>query len=127
MIDLTLLAALLLTLRLVSVGFLLRVLWWQWHFVRKNDSWLRDTRLTLFVMTIVLLVGNIVPIVIDTAALTGGYDRAQPPALGLLYAFSNAATSVAASAGLWFMYRQIDIERKRRHHKNKVQIDVRAE
>jgi hypothetical protein len=113
MINLTLFAALLLTLRLVAVGFLGYILVKQWKFLRRNHKPLNTYRLVLYITMLVTFIGNLVPIAIDVAALTGGYDRANPPLLAIAYAFSNASTSAVSAFGWWFIYRMVEKENGR--------------
>lgn len=110
MTDLSLFAAILLTLRLIAVGFLGYVLVRQFMVLRDQPHRLHWSQKLLFSILLVTMLGNFIPILIDTAALVGWYTRAQPPALGVAYAFSNAITAAVSSFGWWFFYRMIDKE-----------------
>ena len=111
MINLTLFAAVLLALRLVSVAFLILVLHQQWQAIRLNRNRpLNATRRMVFVLVLITFLGNAIPILIDTAALTGHYTRRQPPLLGITYAFSNALTSAVSAVGWWYFYKLVKRE-----------------
>lgn len=109
MTDIQVIAAILLTLRLVGDVFMLAVLRRQWHLFRYHiDESLRSFRKLLFAITIILLLGNCVPIVIDAIALLG-------MKLGdwlILYAVTNAVTAFLAALFIWILYRMATMSNK---------------
>lgn len=61
-------------------------------------------RKVLFVVTVAIFLGNLVPIVFDTAALFVDIGRAQPRPIGIAYAFSNATTALVSALGWLIIY-----------------------
>lgn len=65
---------------------------------------LKVMRWALFVLMIIILVGNFIPILIDTLTLFLDVGRANPSPIGVAYAVSNATTAVVASFMIWLSY-----------------------
>ena len=112
------LAGLLLTGRLVTLWYLSRVLKTQVRLLRMpvDDPNVWDFRRTLHYMTIVVALGNLVPIVIDVVTILG---PSRPFWLGVLYAISNVVTALFTAILIHKMYRLAsqtkevnDLERK---------------
>lgn len=100
-------AGILLTERLVAVAFLLPVLIKQVGLMRlRANSSLNTLRHVLFGIGLVIFIGQLVPILIDTAALLELYERSgNPNPLGLAYAHSNALTALLAAILLNLIYK----------------------
>jgi membrane associated rhomboid family serine protease len=111
MINLTLFAALLLTLRLIAFGFFGYVLYQQHKVLKKQIRDLTLVRRILFYFGLTLLLANVVPIVIDIAALSGEYVRQPVASLGVMYAFSNATFAAISGAAWFYLYRTVERER----------------
>lgn len=87
-----------------------------------DDPNVWDFRRTLHYMTIVVALGNLVPIAIDVVAIIG---PSRTFWLGVLYAISNAITALFAAVLIHKMYRLAgqtkevnDLERKFMEEKN---------
>jgi hypothetical protein len=104
--DIKIIALTLLTARIVSVVFLLSVLRKQWAVLRTKDHpELGTLRRVLFYLSMVIFLGQFVPILIDAATLVAQVKRSDPNPLGVAYAYSNAFTAMISSLLLWFVYR----------------------
>ena len=108
----------LLIFRIVAVAFFVLLLRKQWKYIKEDDD-IQTTRKMLFFLGIILLAQNIVPIIIDVAALTEHYARNTPQPLGLAYSFSNASFSALSGFTFWLMYRFIEKENIRLQKENK--------
>ena len=110
--DIKQIAAVLLVMRLVSVLFMLLVIGKQ----RKLNKLpvrpgLEDFRTNLNRLTMSILVANIVPIAIDIMTMlspTGLHREDSPSTWGIVYAFSNATSSILQSVFAWQIYRQAE-------------------
>lgn len=107
----------LLFFRVIAVIFFVMLLRKQWKYLKEQDG-VQTTRKMLFVLGLILLAQNIVPIIIDIAAITEHYGRAQPQPLGLAYSFSNATFSALSAVTFWLMYRFIERENIRLQKRN---------
>lgn len=105
MINLTLFAAILLALRIISVAFLGYVLFKQHKTVNEHLSFLNDTRSALLFFSTTLVLADVMPIIIDTMAIVGSYNRQPVSLVGILYAFPNASFAAIAGIGWWRLYR----------------------
>lgn len=107
MVSIVTLAAFLLALRIISVIIISRVIRRQWQLLRLHiHPALRRFRLVLIFLSLAILLGNMIPIVIDAATLfvpTGRPAQIRPLSVG--YAMSNAITSVISSYLIWTLYR----------------------
>lgn len=102
--DIKLLALILLTERLVAVGFSLATLVMQWPLFKiKDQPELVSIRRILFFLVSVITLGQIIPIIVDSMALF--INTGTPNPLGVAYAFSNATTADVAAIALWITYR----------------------
>lgn len=102
--KLQLLALLLLTFRLVATGVLLSVLRRQIYYFRTTYTEAPRIRKGLFILVIASTLTQIIPIIIDAAALFEVYGRSSPHPLGVAYAFSNATLSVITAFGWRYLY-----------------------
>lgn len=100
----TTIAIILLIMRLVSLGFICLVLYRQLRLFRLDiDSGLVHFRVFMFILGIVLFLGNLLPVLVDyTYAFIIVEDDFS---LLVLYAISNASTSLAASIILYHIYK----------------------
>lgn len=106
MTDIQIIAASLLTLRIISVAFVAQVIKRQTSLMRLKDAHQIGTlRKVLFSLALVIFFGQWVPITIDVATLLADVPRSAPSTLGVAYAFSNAFTAVLSSILLWLVYR----------------------
>lgn len=102
------LAALLLIGRLVSTGFILAVIRLQWRLlklpIRKS---LRGMRRVLFAISLVVLLGNIIPITIDILTIFADIPRTSgnPKPIGIGYAISSNLSSLLQAIFIWLLYR----------------------
>jgi type III secretory pathway component EscT len=99
-------ALVLLVIRVVSIYFISRVISRQWKLFRYDDSdGLNSTRKVMFALSHGLLLGSILPIMVDVYfGIIHRVDSTDSPIL-TLYAISNAVTSLIASIILWAVYR----------------------
>lgn len=107
MVSIVIIAFILLVMRLISAGFMLSVLRKQWKSLKKPiDKDLVVFQRILFGMSVIIFLGNAVPIVIDTVTLFVETSRPdQLAALSVSYALSNALTAMMSAILIWFMYR----------------------
>lgn len=122
--EVKILAGLLLTGRLITLWYLSKVLKIQVSLLRMplDDPAVWDFRRTLHYMTIVVALGNVVPIIIDVVTIIG---PSRPFWLGVMYAVSNVITAIFAAVLIHKMYRLAgqtkevnDLERKFIEEKN---------
>jgi hypothetical protein len=109
--DIKTLALIMLGGHLVSVGFMASVIVKQWGlFKRLIEESLKGFRRVLFALSILILVGNIIPIFIDT--LTLFYSLPRPlsvSSVSVFYALSNAYLAAAAPAiAIWVLYKMAE-------------------
>lgn len=119
MISIQIIATILLLARLISVFFILRVLLLQFRlFGTKIDFTLVPNltkmqrrhvylmRRILFGLSVVILLGNIVPIIIDTITITANTlgRPAELRPISVMYAFSNAITAMVSAIMIWVLY-----------------------
>ena len=101
-------ALILLIIRLASDAFILAVLYKQVRLFRFTvEPGLRLYRKALFILSLIIFVGNFVPIAIDTLTVFSDVDRSttQLSTISLWYAFSNAATAFLSAFTIWLLYR----------------------
>lgn len=105
--DLLQAAATLLALRVVSVAIIF------WIIIKitfpnlaaENDPEVKPVRWVLFFISIALLIGNVIPVIVDVASLVGALDRPRSlsPA-GTVYTFNNAISHLIYSIGFLFLF-----------------------
>jgi hypothetical protein len=137
MLDIQTLAGILLAGRLVSVTFLVLVLIKQWRLLKLYvEPEIRGYRKLLFVLSCIILVGNFIPIVIDTATLFVETNRnPNVRSLSIMYALSNSATAAISAATIWLIYRTAgrrqdiddEITAKQLVKTDKTESDLRSE
>lgn len=68
---------------------------------------LKVFRKILFLLAVVIFLGNLVPIIIDTLTVISHIHRStnQVNTVGLLYAVSNTLTATMSALLIWIMYR----------------------
>lgn len=105
--DIRTIATLLLLGKIISLVFILLVLKKQWNIRKKTiHPTLRKYRTILFVLALVILIGTIIPIVVDLLTLLTNIDRENSPSIaGIIYAFSNDITFLIASILIWTLYK----------------------
>lgn len=103
-------ALLLLLGRIVSVVFISLVIKRQLALFKKPiDPGLVGLRRTLFLLSLGVFVGNLIPIAIDilTIATASSLHREDSPSIaGVTYALSNCVTASVSAVLIWTMYRQ---------------------
>lgn len=110
MIEVKLLAAILLFLRIVAVSFLAFVINRQLKFLFRKDQDLTVVRMVLMTLLGLTFIGNFVPIVIDVTTLFRDVSG-TPDTLLTAYALSNAFTAAVSAIGWWILYKVIEKER----------------
>ena len=120
MIDIQLIALILLTLRLISSGILLTILKKQIVLIRENNPpTIQVTRLTMFILTFLMFLGNFIPIAIDLSSLLNSALDGRKTEFTLLiaYALSNAITALLASLGLAKLYKDDNMDNNKPQEK----------
>lgn len=110
--DIKELALILLIGRIISDLFIFAVLRRQWQLItaRYKDR-LDKMRWVLFSVSVVIFLGNMIPIGIDIATLLADVGRAQPTSVGIMYAFSSNIPMLMLSVLMWFVYHLADPKR----------------
>lgn len=108
--DIKTVALILLLGRIVSASFMVLVVRRQRALSKLPiDPELLPFRKTLNHLSLAILIGNIIPIVIDilTIAATNSLEREDSPSVtGVTYAFSNCITSAVSAYLIWTLYKQ---------------------
>lgn len=87
--------------RMITVTFVGMTARLQWRLIKQNDGpELQVYRVILFSLTLILIFGNIIPIVIDVASL---FNKGSLTLL-VAYVFSNNITAMLAAVILWYLY-----------------------
>jgi len=110
MLDIKTIALILLIGRAVSVTFIVLVLWKQWKLLRlplePPSKEISNFRKLLFFLSCVILVGNFIPIIIDTLTLFVDTQRpAELHVISIMYALSNSFTAAISAFTIWLLYR----------------------
>lgn len=121
MISIQIIAVFLLIARLISVGFIVTVLILQWRlFKTKIDfslvpnlsNYQKKTiyraRKLLFALAVIIFLGNMVPIMIDTITIISDNAIGRTPnvrAISIAYAGSNALTAMFSAIMIWGLYK----------------------
>ena len=121
MISIQIIAFILLIARLISIGFILAVLIKQAkQFGREIDFRLEPyltkferrnvyrLRTALFLLAIIIFIGNLVPIAIDYITLIADNSlgrTANVRSISIAYAFSNALTAMFSAVMIWALYK----------------------
>lgn len=120
MVSLQLIAFFLLVARVISVIFIVTVLRLQWRLFKTEIDFrlvpnitklqkenVYRVRKVLFALSCVILLGNMIPIVIDLITLfnnnLGRPANIRP--ISIAYAFSNALTAMFSAIMIWTLYK----------------------
>lgn len=106
-IDAVTLASILLALRLIAATLLSAVLWRQIYNIRTKRTDYPAVRMSVFILTIVLLIGQLIPIVLDAVVIFGeSYPgrNSTPNVLSSSYALNNALKDVVIGSLLAFLF-----------------------
>lgn len=109
-------ALILLAMRSISTIFLVITLFYQLPLMRAKDTrLLHYLRIILMAITLTLLVGNVVPIIVDALTVFSHLERSTSElvTLSVAYTFSNATVSVASAMGIWAVYYVISKDNER--------------
>lgn len=114
--DAQTIATLLLVMRLIAVVLLVAVIIKQIKNLRTLHTDYPAVRITVLVLTAVLLVGQFIPILLDAIVSFGGTyaGRRTPAVLGVAYALSNATKDVVIGALLAFLHYRPNVRSKKR-------------
>ncbi len=113
MISIILLASILLVFHVVSTILIALVIKRQWKLFRvpipkeysSDASSIRKFRKLLFFLSIAILIGNIIPIVIDVLTLFIETGRpANLRIISIFYSVSNATTALISATLVWLLY-----------------------
>lgn len=126
MISIQILAFILLIAHLISVGFIASVLYKQSkQFGKEIDFSLLPNlskfekrniyrmRRVLFALALIILLGNLAPIVIDWITLISNNAIGRTPnirPISIMYACSNAITAMLSAFMIWVLYKLAGIE-----------------
>lgn len=102
------LAAILLLLHFVSGIFIALVIKRQWGLFKQTiDNTLLNYRKVLFVLSIVIFVGNLNPIFIDAVTIlgSGGGRPENVKAISISYAVSNAVVALISAVLIFILYK----------------------
>ncbi len=103
--DAKFLAAVLLSGHVIALSVTLLVLGRQIKILRgKPNPELQTGRLVLLLLAVIIGLGNVIPITVDTAVILGGVIRAQPTVFGVLYALSNVLTLIFSASAVLALY-----------------------
>lgn len=106
MIDVRLVALVLLLGRLAALTLFLMVIKVQWRLMRlPTQPEVIKFRKNLFVLTVIIAAGNLIPIIIDTVSLFGPGEKVDINELIIWYAFSNTVTAVLAGVLIRNLYK----------------------
>ena len=107
MIEIEIIATILLVFRIISALFISTVIYWQFQLFKKYvPEEIKTFRVILFFLSIVILLGNVIPIIVDYATLVTEVPRASSLSwLSITYAVSNALTSLVSSLTIWLLYK----------------------
>lgn len=101
------LAIILLILRTISVGFMLRVLTISYPLLKAhNDPQIKPLRYVLFIFAVIITIGNVIPILIDLYGLSGEDIRNDDLDTVLtVYFINNAFISAISAFCFWLVYK----------------------
>lgn len=110
--DIKTVALILLLGRLVSVAFMMLVVRRQRALSKiPVNPQLKPLRKTLNRLSLAVLVGNIIPIVLDASTIIAADSLKRedsPSVIGVSYAFSNCITSAISAYLIWTLYKQAE-------------------
>lgn len=103
--DISVISAILLFGRLVALFFLVSVLRTQWKLLKTNVyPELHSLRRILFGLVLIVALGQVIPIAIDTLSILGHGTFEWL----VVYAFSNNGTAMITAVLLWAVYKISD-------------------
>lgn len=103
--DTKTLATMLLVGRIITVVVILLVIYRQIKIARSRpDPSLRAGRVVLMSMSIVALLSNVVPVLIDIGVILGEIPRAKPTYYGIAYGLSSNLSTMFLSFGVLALY-----------------------
>ena len=106
--DLLQAAAILLGLRAISVAIIFYIIITITlpNLKAENDPHVKPVRWVLFLISIALLIGSMIPIIIDIGSIFAGLERSTSTlsAAGAVYSFNNAISHVMYSLGFLFLF-----------------------
>lgn len=105
--DIKHIAAIALATRLLSLFFITIVIRRQWKLLKTPiDKEIVRFRQILFALCVVIFLGNLIPVTIDSLTLFADLKgRGNPQPIGVAYVISNCLTAVISSLFIWIMYR----------------------
>lgn len=107
MFDAQSVATILLSLRVIAVLLLAAVVSKQIHYLRTTQTKYPAVRITVMILTATLLIGQVIPIILDTVVAFGSIYPGRNPApnsLAVSYSMNNAIKDVIIGALLVFLY-----------------------
>lgn len=107
MISIHIIAVFLLLIRLVSIFYISRVIKRQYElFKLPVPEDIQSFRKILFMISLAILLGNLIPVIVDAVTLVSDVPRSPFLSwLSVTYAISNATTSLLSSLLIWFLYK----------------------
>jgi hypothetical protein len=103
--DINSISTILFILHLIASGFMLSVIRKQLGLFKKYiDPELRAFRLVLFLLSLSIFLGNLIPLTIDFINAIGVTSN-EVPIGRIVYISSNAIVAVISAALIWSMYR----------------------
>lgn len=119
MVDIKTIAFLLLLGRAVSITFIVLVLYRQYklfgtqidfqlvpNLTKMERRHVYQIRRVLFTLSVIIFLGNLIPIAIDVLTLFVETDRPRSIApISIMYAFSNSFTAAFSAIMIWTLYR----------------------
>lgn len=112
MISIQTLAVILLVGRIVSIVFMALVIWKQIKLLRLPiEDEIRSFRKLLFFLSWVIMLGNVIPFIIDFVTIVSDDALGRNPfipAISTSYSLSNSATAAVSAFTLWLIYRTSD-------------------
>jgi len=103
--DAKTLAILLLLGHIVALMITVTVLGRQIKILRgRPDPELQTGRLILLALAVVIGLGNITPMAVDSTFILGDAARAQPSPIGIAYSLSNVLTLIFSSSAVLALY-----------------------
>lgn len=106
--DIHIAAAILLALRVVSTSiyiYIIAAITYP-NLTAENDPQVKPVRWSLFAMSLILLAGNIIPVLVDAGTLFAEVQRSsnQLSFAGTIYTFNNAIMSIVAAVAFLVLF-----------------------
>lgn len=104
--DVKVIAAMLLVIRLLATLFIGAVLVQQYQLMKAQVSDdIGALRKVLMALAVIILLSHVIPIMVDIITLFGNPLNRTVTPIGVMYAFSNDFSGLIASLLLWTVYR----------------------